>query len=195
MRATKAITRTRYPTSTVNDLFVKLNGSKIFTKLDMTPAFHQIELDQDSRFITAFQSDICIKRSKRLIFGLNSAAEELQHALQTIFRLADIPGTTNIANDILIFTENTKQDDEPLTRVSERCESKNVTLNLEKSSFYKNNLKCYGFMFSKEGIKTGPEKIQEIQEAPAPERKKGLTKFSRTDQLHEKIYTRLYIEK
>ena len=81
----------------------------------MASAFHQIELDQDSRFITALQSDARIKRFKRLIFGVNSAAEELQHALQTI--LADIPGTTNIANDIFIFAEGSKYHDETLTRV------------------------------------------------------------------------------
>ena len=81
----------------------------------MASAFHQIELDQDSRFITALQSDARIKRFKRLIFGVNSAAEELQHALQTI--LADIPGTTNIANDIFIFAEDSKHHDETLTRV------------------------------------------------------------------------------
>ena len=46
-------------------------------------------------------------------------------------------------------------------------------------------------MFSEKGMKTVPEKIQEIQETPASERKKSLTKFSRIDQLHEKIYTRL----
>ena len=46
--ANKAITRTRYPTPTVNDLLVKLKGLKIFTKLDVASAFHQIELDQDS---------------------------------------------------------------------------------------------------------------------------------------------------
>ena len=72
----------------------------------MASAFHQIELDQDSRFITAFQSDTRIKRFKRLIFGVNSAAEELQHALETI--LADIPGASNIADDILIFAEYAK---------------------------------------------------------------------------------------
>ena len=57
--ANKAITRTQYHSSTVNDLFVKLNGSKIFTKLGMRSAFHQIEIDQDTQFITTFQSDIC----------------------------------------------------------------------------------------------------------------------------------------
>ena len=79
----------------------------------MTQALHQIELDQDTRFITVFESDTRIKRFKRLIFGVNSAAEELQHALQTI--LADIPGTNNNADDIAIFAENIKQQDKTLT--------------------------------------------------------------------------------
>lgn len=43
--ANKAITRTRCPTPAIDDLFVKLKGSKVFSKLDMTLAFQQIELD------------------------------------------------------------------------------------------------------------------------------------------------------
>ena len=109
----------------------------------MASAFNQIELDQDSRFITALQSDTRIKRFKRLIFGVNSAAEELQHALQTI--LTDIPEATNIAANILIFAEDAKQHEETLTRVLERCDSKGITLNLQKSVFSKNNLK-YDFL-------------------------------------------------
>ena len=73
--ANKAITRTRYPTPTVDDLLTKPKSSKILTKLEMTSAFHEIETDQDSRFLTAFQSETRIKHFKRLIFGVNSAAE------------------------------------------------------------------------------------------------------------------------
>ena len=43
--ANKAITRTRCPTPAIDDLSVKLKGSKVFSKLDMTLAFQQIELD------------------------------------------------------------------------------------------------------------------------------------------------------
>ena len=53
----------------VDDWLVKLKGSKCFTKLDMKTAFHQIELDQDSQSITAFKSDICIKRFKHLFLA------------------------------------------------------------------------------------------------------------------------------
>ena len=46
-------------------------------------------------------------------------------------------------------------------------------------------------MSSEKGMKPDLKKIQEIQETPALENQKSLTKFSRTDQLHEKIYARL----
>ena len=80
--ANKAITRTRYPTPTIDDLLAKLKGSKIFTNPKKTSVLHQIELDEDS-FITAFQSDVSIKIFKRLAFGVNSTAKKFQHALQT----------------------------------------------------------------------------------------------------------------
>ena len=62
--ANTAIERTCFPTPTVDDLMFKLTGAKYFTKLDLNSAFHQLELHEDSRFITAFQTEDCIKRFK-----------------------------------------------------------------------------------------------------------------------------------
>ena len=44
--ANKAITRTRYPTPTAEDLLVKLKRSAVYSKLELVSAFHQIELDE-----------------------------------------------------------------------------------------------------------------------------------------------------
>ena len=57
-----AIQRTRFPTTTVDDLIFKLKGAKYFTKLDLNSAFHQLELHEYSRYITAFQIEDRIKR-------------------------------------------------------------------------------------------------------------------------------------
>ena len=38
------------------DLIFKLKGAKYFTKLDLNSDFHQLELHEDSRYITAFQT-------------------------------------------------------------------------------------------------------------------------------------------
>ena len=44
----KAIRRTRYPSKTIEDLVYLVNGAKWFSKLDITEAFHQLELDESS---------------------------------------------------------------------------------------------------------------------------------------------------
>ena len=73
--ADTGIERTRFPTPTVDDLIFWLKNAQYFTKLDLNAAFHQLELYERSRYITAFQIEDRIKRFKRLIFGLNSASE------------------------------------------------------------------------------------------------------------------------
>ena len=54
----QAIERTRYPIPTLEDLTFKLKDAKVFTKLDLNSAFHQLELDPDSRSITTFQTEM-----------------------------------------------------------------------------------------------------------------------------------------
>ena len=144
-----AIQRTRFPTPTVDDLIFKLKGAKYFTKLNLNSAFHQLELHEDSRYITAFQTEDRIKRFKRLISGLNSASEELQHYLQ--ITLADIAGAINIKDDILIFSESITEHDEISKHVFQNLYAKGLTLDLTKCNFSKEHLEYLGFIFSKTG--------------------------------------------
>ena len=51
-KANEAIIRERIPIPTVDEVFGNLNGSAVFSKLDLRLGFHQIELDEDS-------TDIC----------------------------------------------------------------------------------------------------------------------------------------
>ena len=50
-RANEAVMRERHYIPTV-EVLCDMNGSKVFSKLDMKWGFHQIELDVDSREIT-----------------------------------------------------------------------------------------------------------------------------------------------
>ena len=70
--AITAIERTRFPTPTVDDLIFKLKGAKCFSKLDLNSAFHQLELHEDSRYITVFQTENHITRdSNEFIYKLH----------------------------------------------------------------------------------------------------------------------------
>ena len=173
--ANVAIERTRYQTPTVDDLIVKLSNAKVFSKLDLRSAFHQLELTPESRYITAFQSEDRIRRFTRLIFGANSAAEELQHAIRTL--LAGIEGAINIADDILVFGENAEAHDKAFKKVLQRLAEKGLTLNLEKCLFHKESLEYFGFIFSKEGVKPSPTKMAALKNVDRPRDVKAVRSF------------------
>ena len=70
-----AIERERHPMNTIEDLIVEVNGSQVFSKIDLNKGYHQIELAPESRYITTFATHEGLFRYKRLCFGINTAAE------------------------------------------------------------------------------------------------------------------------
>ena len=78
-RANEAIEREKLPIPTVDELLEEMNGSTVFSKLDMNMGFHQIEPEEASRDITTFSAGDSLFRYKKLSFGLNSAPEQYQN--------------------------------------------------------------------------------------------------------------------
>ena len=52
----KAIKRERHTMPTIDELILDLNGSKVFSNLDLRSGYHQIELHPDSRYITTLST-------------------------------------------------------------------------------------------------------------------------------------------
>ena len=112
--ANEAIERIRHPIPTVDDISFALNGAKFFSKLDLLQAYHQIDLDESSRYITTFSTHIGLFRYKRLNFGTNAAAEIFQYALQA--QLQGLTGVQNIADHIIVYGPTRSEHDENLDK-------------------------------------------------------------------------------
>ena len=54
----KAIQHERHQMPTIDELTNDLNRAKVFCKLDLRAGYHQLELHNDSRYITTFRTDI-----------------------------------------------------------------------------------------------------------------------------------------
>jgi hypothetical protein len=63
-QANSAINRVRHPIPTVDDIRLELNGAKWFSKLDLSQAYHQLELEENSRYITTFATHEGLFRSR-----------------------------------------------------------------------------------------------------------------------------------
>ena len=134
----QAIQREHHPQPVIDDLITDLNGAKYFSKLDLSSAYHQLELDKDSRSITTFTTHKGLYRYKRLNFGTNSASEIFQNALHNV--LNGIEGCRNISDDIIIFGKTEKDHDASLQKVLEVLKANNLKLGLAKCQFDKEQL-------------------------------------------------------
>ena len=96
--------RTRHPIPTLESVSMELNEASFFSKLDLYPAYHQLQLSPESRNIATFCSHLELFRYKRL----TALTQQLifQHTLQQI--LQDIKGIKNIADDIIVFRNTEK---------------------------------------------------------------------------------------
>ncbi|CAB4036769.1 Hypothetical predicted protein [Paramuricea clavata] len=180
MRAVnKAIQRERHITPTIDDVIADLNDAKVFSKLDLNQGYHQLELSEESRYITTFSTHVGLRRYKRLNFEVTSAAEIFQNTIRET--LEGLNGCINISDDILVYGSNQKEHDNNLKSVLERLQSRNLTLNKLKCEFNKTSVEYFGYVFSSQGISPDPRKL--YTQLPTSIQSKRSPKFSRYGQL------------
>lgn len=73
--ANQAIPRRHTQHPMIDDVITELTGSTVFSHLDMSKGYHQLELKESSRNVTTFSTHIGLYRYKRLNYGTWSAAE------------------------------------------------------------------------------------------------------------------------
>ena len=74
--ANTAIEHSRHLIPTIDDVLSELSGNPVFTKLDLTMGFHQLELKEViSREVTTFTTHAGLFRYKCLVFGICSVPE------------------------------------------------------------------------------------------------------------------------
>lgn len=78
-RADETIMRERHTIPSINKITQGMNGSSVFSKLDLNCGYHQLELTPGSRDIITFVTHCGLYRYKRLLFGVNSASAQYQH--------------------------------------------------------------------------------------------------------------------
>ena len=166
-KVNQAIKRFRYLIPTVDEISQELNGAKFFSKLDLAQAYHQLELDAKSRFITTFSTHICMYRYKRLNFGTNAAAEVFQHILQTT--LHGLSGVRNLADDIIISGKTCNEHDQALSSCLRRLSDNGLTLNAAKCKLLNPSLSFFGQLFSAKGTQPDPARICDLQNAQIPQ--------------------------
>ena len=76
----------QYPLPNTEDLFATLAGGQVFSKIDLSHAYQQVELDEDSQKYLTINTHKGLYRYKRLPFGVSSAPAIFQRIMDQLLQ-------------------------------------------------------------------------------------------------------------
>ena len=163
-----------YPLPTTEDLFAQIAGGQFFSKLDMSQAYQQLALDEDSKRLLVVNTPRGLFRYTRLPYGVSTAPAIFQSVMDRI--LQGLPVACYL-DDILIATKTKEEHDQLLEQTLGRLEHTGIKLRQEKCEFYAQQLCYLGHRIDAKGIHPTEDKVQAIKDAPIPENVSQLRAF------------------
>lgn len=161
----RAIESYNYPLPTPESIFTTLSGNDTFTTLDLSNAFHQIELDDNAKDFMAVNTHRGLYQVNRLQFGVKTAPAQFQQLMDTV--LAGT-GASAYLDDVIIPGKGKEDHKQRLFEVLKRLEDADLRLRLDKCKFGQSSIRFLGKIIDATGLRPDPEKLQIIRDLPLP---------------------------
>ena len=153
----------------------KFNGKSVFSKLDLKTAFHQLELDQESRPLTVFRAGDRLMRYKRFAMGTLPASGEFNQRLRPV--LARILNAKIIQDDIVIATNDLISHNTTLDLVLAALTNAGLTVSPKKCILASSEIPFWGFRVTAQGLTPDPQKVEAVQQAEHPQTRDEVNSF------------------
>lgn len=150
----------QYPLPKIDDIFANLSGGKKFSKIDLTQAYHQMELDEASKQLLVINTHKGLYMYNRLVFGIASAPAMWQRAIEQV--LQGIPHTQCILDDIIITGTSDEDHKRNLSQVLSRLAEHGLRVNLTKCEFFKKRVSYCGHEIDEKGLHKSPAKVTAV---------------------------------
>lgn len=135
----------RYPIPRIQDLLAILNGGTVFSKIDLSHAYLQVELEEESKSLVTISTHKGLFAYNRLCFGVASAPGLFQREMEQV--LYGLEGVC-FFYDILISGLTRAIHDERLRAVLNRLKECGLTVKKEKCQCGKESVEFLGYVLS-----------------------------------------------
>ena len=178
-----------YPIPNINELYNKLSGGVIYSKLDLSHAYQQLVLDDESRKYTTINTSKGLFEYTRLPFGINAAPGIFQRTMENL--LSQIPMTTVYLDDILIAGKTVEEHDKHLKMVLDKLQQHGKKLKKSKCMLMKTSIEYLGRKLDADGIHLTGKKFVGVQNAVPPKNVSELRSFLRLINYYHKFLNNL----
>ena len=165
----------QYPLPKPEDLFASLVGGQKFSKLDLSQAYQQMCLEEESQKFVTINTHKGLYRYTRLPFGVASAPALFQKTMDII--LQGMKHVMCYIDDILVTGSTEKEHFTQLEEVLKRLQHHGLKVKKDKCALFQDSVQYLGHKIDASGIHTTDSKVEAVKNAPAPKNVQELRSF------------------
>lgn len=147
--------------------FSRLSHCSVFSLIDLSDAFFQVQVHENSREYLTINTHRGLFRYQRLPFGVKIAPGAFQQVIDMM--ISGLTGTAAYLDDILVTRTDINDHNKNLQKLFERIKSFGFTIKLEKYNIATRELNYLSHIIDHRGIRPNPEKTLAISKMEAPD--------------------------
>ncbi|GKC00157.1 reverse transcriptase domain-containing protein, partial [Tanacetum coccineum] len=160
----KLTVKNRYPLPRIDDLFDQLQGSSIYSKVDLRSGYHQLRVREEDIPKTAFRTRYGHYEFQVMPFGLTNAPAVFMDLMNRVCKLYLDKFVIVFIDDILIYSRDEKEHEEHLKTILELLKKEELYAKFSKFEFWINTVKFLRHVIDSSGdsSKDSPKYMTEL---------------------------------
>ena len=166
-----------YALPLADELFDRVQGAQVFSKIDLRTGFYQIPLKEEDCWKTAFGTTFGHFEYQVLPMGLTNSPATFMHLMNHTF--SDMVGRCVLVflDDIVIYSRDREQHRKDVRAVLDRLRANKLYAKLSKCAFFQREVEFLGHRIGADGVKVMQEKVEAIKTWPTPTSVKDVRSF------------------
>ncbi|GKA19681.1 putative reverse transcriptase domain-containing protein [Tanacetum coccineum] len=152
-----------YPLLRIDDLFDQLQGSSVYSKIDLRSGYHQLRIKEEDIPITAFRTHYGYFEFQVMPFGLTNVPAVFMYLMNRVCKPYLDKFVIVFIDDILVFSKDEEEHGKHLKIVLELLKKEGLYAKFSKSDFWLNSLQFLGHVIDRSGVHVDPAKIEAIK--------------------------------
>ena len=154
--------RNQYPLPRIDELFDQLQGSRVYSKIDLRSGYHQLRVQESDVPKIAFRTRYRHYEFLVMPFGLTNAPAAFMDLMNRVFQPYLDRFVIVFIDDILVYSGSSEEHSEHLRIVLQTLRERQLYAKLSKCQFWLDRVAFLGHVISVEGVSVNSHKIEAV---------------------------------
>ncbi|GJY91738.1 putative reverse transcriptase domain-containing protein [Tanacetum coccineum] len=169
--------KNHYPLPRIDNLFDQLQGSRVYSKIDLRSGYHQLRVREEDIPKLAFRTRYGHYEFQVMPFGLTNTPAVFMDLMNHVCKPFLDKFVIVFIDDILIYSKNKKEHKEHLKVVLELLKKEKLYAKFSKCEFWIPKVQFLGYVINSQGIHVDPAKIESIKDWESPKTPTEIRQF------------------